>query len=443
MRVQSKTKGERKMKDPVSVGGHPKARRRLTIVGLLIAVMALPAFAADFAYVSVNGADLSNAGNINGCLLITSPCRTITHALQVVSPGSTIDIIASGTYDSFTATNAITVQADPGVTATIDVLPIPTGGTSITINAPGANVVLRGLTVTVAGGDGIVINDATGKGTVALEGLRIDGAGGANGINFEAGAQLQIENCTVSHMANNGVQLTAAGATIFVSDVEVLDNGQSGILLSGSQTAFLDGVHAEANAYGVYAAAGAVVDIRNSTAARSFWGPGFDLDATTADTTMLVSKSTSLRNVTYGVAMIVNSGFHGHLTVESSVIEGNVDGGIIGSGTGGGTMTVTDSKITRNTTGANVVGAGINFSSNGTNAPMYGMYVRNVIQENNGYGVLLGGTGTVATLEGNVLSGNSNGISLTGATAYSRGDNTFSNNRVNVAGGSLTPLGGL
>jgi len=427
------------MKDTVSCASHSRARGRSTLVGLLSAVMALPAFATNIAYVSAQeGRDIFGSGAPNRNCSVTSPCRTIGHALSVVSPGSTIDIIASGTYDAFAATNAITVQADPGVTATIDVVPTATGGTSISINAPSANVVLRGLTVRVFGGDGISINSAGTK--VSLEGLQVNGAGGGNGINFASGSELRVKDCVVSNMMLNGIQLTASGAAIFMNDVDVHDNGQSGILVSGQETAILERVRVSANSYGVYAASGASVDIRNSTAtdngnliAGSGPNPGgFILDASTASTVMLISKSASLRNLQGVVLDSPIPPYAGYLRVEDSLIEGNQFGGINALSDGGGSvLTVTDTKVILNG------GSGIGW---GGITPGNLTFAHNVIEQSE-YGTYLYQAGNV-TFDGNVVTNNGIGILLlAGTTAYSRGNNTIFGNGTNVSG-TLTTLSG-
>jgi hypothetical protein len=197
----------------------------------------------------------------------------------------------------------------------------------------------------------------------------------------------------------------------------------------------------------VYATSGALVDIRNSTASANTFAGGFNLNSTSADTTLLVSKSASLHNV-YGVLMVVPSGAHGFLTVESSVIEGNSYSGISdnqagvgGTGSsGGGSMTVVDSKLTANGFGAS--GNAIFYDGSNGNAARSATFARNVVDRNVTAGVVLAGTGTVATFEGNVVTNNSTGISVASGTANSRGDNTITGNTVNVFG-TLTPLTGL
>jgi hypothetical protein len=71
----------------------------------------------------------------------------------VVNAGGVVDIVGSGLYDRFTVKQAVTVKADPGVVAAIDV---PVSGTGITVNAASTDLVtLKGLTLHGNGGTGV------------------------------------------------------------------------------------------------------------------------------------------------------------------------------------------------------------------------------------------------------------------------------------------------
>jgi hypothetical protein len=59
---------------------------------------------------------------------------------SVVVPGGVVNIVGSGTYDTFTIAKAVTVQAEPGVVATISV---PTSGKDITVNAASTSMLHR------------------------------------------------------------------------------------------------------------------------------------------------------------------------------------------------------------------------------------------------------------------------------------------------------------
>ncbi|MFI5093881.1 MAG: hypothetical protein ACHQIK_10610 [Candidatus Acidiferrales bacterium] len=136
-------------------------RKNIAFLVLLVGASVAQVFAATTStiiYVNYNGSDKT------ACTRST-PCKTITHALTVVPVGGVVEIVGSGTYDSFVVTTALTVRVDPGVVATINV---PTSGTGITVNAASTDhVTLRGLTLQGSGGSGtgIQINSA-GRTTV-------------------------------------------------------------------------------------------------------------------------------------------------------------------------------------------------------------------------------------------------------------------------------------
>jgi hypothetical protein len=156
-------------------------------------------------FVKSTGSDSNTASNCGP----TTPCRSFAAALTVTDSGGEVVVLDSAGYGPtpINITQSVSITAPDGVYAGIAV------GT----------------------GDGVLIN-GTGI-AVSLQGLRINGTGGANGINFAAGSKLHIRNCIVSNMTTNGIQVTAASANVFIDDVEVRDNGQSGILLSGAMTA--------------------------------------------------------------------------------------------------------------------------------------------------------------------------------------------------------------
>jgi hypothetical protein len=128
-------------------------KKTIACLALLVTAGVTPMFAApDIVYVSFLGADGYPCTRI-------APCKTITHGLSVAPAGGKVDIIGSGTYDNFTVTQSVTVSAEPGVLADLDV---PASANGITINAGSSDiVVLRGLTIHGHGsGNGIQVNSA-------------------------------------------------------------------------------------------------------------------------------------------------------------------------------------------------------------------------------------------------------------------------------------------
>jgi hypothetical protein len=127
-------------------------KKKIACLALWLSVGMIPAFAADLVYVSFNGVDT------NPCTR-ASPCKTITHGLSLVAAGGRVDIIGSGKYDVFTITKSVTVSAEPGSMA---ILEVPASANGITVSAGSSDVVvLRGFTINGLGsGNGIVINSA-------------------------------------------------------------------------------------------------------------------------------------------------------------------------------------------------------------------------------------------------------------------------------------------
>jgi hypothetical protein len=109
--------------------------------------------------------------------------------LAQVNPDGEVLVLNSGAYGSMSITQGVTVVAPPGVYAGISVFP---GSDGITINAPGAKVVLKGLTV--------------------------NGQGGNNGIQIVDAAEVRVENCVIANfngsgMNGRGIRTTAGNAT--------------------------------------------------------------------------------------------------------------------------------------------------------------------------------------------------------------------------------------
>src|ERR1700739_2946594 len=137
----------------------------LVALGLLgIATPSAPPVARTF--VSTAGSDANLASNCGP----TTPCRTFGVALSDTSAGGEIVVLTSGGYGPapITITQSVSISAE-GVHAAVSVA----SGDGITINAPGATVELRGLTLVGVGGtNGVhVVNAAS----VVLSGLTISG----------------------------------------------------------------------------------------------------------------------------------------------------------------------------------------------------------------------------------------------------------------------------
>ena len=132
-----------------------------------------PATTAQRTFVASNGVDTKLCS-------LTAPCRDFTRAITQTSASGEVVVLDSAGYGAVTIKQSVSIIASPGIYAGISVF----GGDGVTVNAPGAIVVLRGLS--------------------------INGQGGNNGISLQAAARVRVENCVVSAMHVAGISDTAA-----------------------------------------------------------------------------------------------------------------------------------------------------------------------------------------------------------------------------------------
>jgi len=203
-------------------------------VGALLSLVCLSTFASATAqrtFVAHDGVDGPSCP-------ISAPCRQFAAAVAATSSGGEVIVLDSAGYGSVTITQSVSIIAPAGIYAGISVF----SGNGVTVDAPGATVVLRGLS--------------------------INGQGGATGIQFLQGARLRIENCAIANLGSAGIVQNASNSEMIVLDTIVRDNGGGGILVIADGTALLDRVRVEHNAVdGMYVlplTSGTTVNITHS-----------------------------------------------------------------------------------------------------------------------------------------------------------------------------------
>jgi nitrous oxidase accessory protein NosD len=168
----------------------------------------------------------------------TSPCRTFARALTVTQVDGELIVLDSGGYGpNLTINQGVQIQAPAGVYAGITT----TTGDAITVNAPSASVVLKGLT--------------------------INHAGGTDAIAITAVQALHVENCTITGFSS-GIVFDVAGS-LFVRESTFRRNSESGILLNtstGIVLASIDHCTFEKNDNGVWVDGNAKATVRGSLA---------------------------------------------------------------------------------------------------------------------------------------------------------------------------------
>lgn len=192
---------------------------RLSLPSLFVSALVAVAFspAADAAAQRTFVASYGSPANAAFNCSIAKPCRAFSEAIVVTNLGGEVVVLDSAGYGSVTVTKAVSIIAPAGIYAGISVF---SGNDGVSVNAPGAIVVLRGLS--------------------------INGQGGNRGIFFQAAARLRIENCVVSGMSVAGIAHNAAGGEMIVLDTIVRDTGGSGIVVVGDlPSAVLDHVRSE------------------------------------------------------------------------------------------------------------------------------------------------------------------------------------------------------
>ena len=208
-----------------------------------------PALTAPRTYVSPSGVDSIYANP--ACANIASPCQTLNYALSQTSWGGEVIVVASGSYAPVTITNSVTIEAAPGVYAGITA---PASGAGVTvIGVSGALVVLRGLTITIP-------------------------SGGADGIDFDSGADLSVEHCVINGSASEapyytGIYQGARESELFVKDtvIENFYEGAGVVIYSSSYGNSLSHVLLEDNDVGLVAVEGAAT-ISNSVSGSNYQG---------------------------------------------------------------------------------------------------------------------------------------------------------------------------
>lgn len=257
-------------------------KQGIFLVGALVLSAGLSEAQVPKTFVSVSGNDA------NDCLTAATACRTINAAITKVDVNGEVIVSETGSYAGAAITKSVRVNAPSGIVA-FAALPI-------TINAPAANVSLRGFTikaVTPGTGTGITVTDV---GNLTIESMVLDGW-------------------------SNGAVVAAVGAKVSVSDSIFRNNTAFGLIDQAASNVSVVRSKFEKNNNGFVVLNG---------------GPGS------------VSRSSATGNT--------QSGFgaqNGTLVVDRCLVANN------GSGLlafGGGLLRLANSSISGNTTGVNLSG---------------------------------------------------------------------------------------
>jgi len=208
--------------------------RRIALLAI-IAGFFFPLIASAPAHAQATRTWVSGVGDdVNPCSR-TAPCKTFPGAISKTAPGGEINCLDPGGFGAVTITKAITISCEIG-----------TAG------------------VLVQGTNGIIVS-AGANDVVQLKGLDIEGLNsGINGIQFNTGAALIVENTRIRNFTSFGINFAPSSgvATLNVKDSSITHNGSTtgggGVLVSAGASGFaralLSRVTVDRNFFGVSAA---------------------------------------------------------------------------------------------------------------------------------------------------------------------------------------------
>jgi hypothetical protein len=347
-------------------------------IALIAALTANPnAIAAQRTFVASFGDDAA------ACTL-AAPCRGFTAALAQTDAHGEIVVLDSAGYGRVTINKSVTIAAPAGIYA--------------------------GITV-FAGTNGIDINRFDG--VVVLRGLMINGQGGDDGINFDSGVELHVENCVVSNMSRYGFYSDASGARVFVKDSVFRGTAGQGVHLVNFAAAHLDRVRIE----------------RSESWGLLIWSDNARAAATVKDSSIVENGETAVRAVAYPGAEV-------RLSIEGSMITGNAGwlsvGGVRIESVGGSF----DATLVRNQIKDNGGHALWGSASQGGAAHIIAS--DNTIVSNDGDGLGLAiSDGTLVASRNTIGRNTGFGIRRVSGTVVSRGNNDVRDNGAGETSGVI------
>lgn len=301
-----------------------KIANRLFIFTLALFCFALTAHAQSTAqrtFVSTSGNDANTASLCSSA----NPCRSFGAALGVTSTNGEIVALTSGGYGAVMIDKGVQITAPTGVYAAISAL----SGDAITVNASGATVVLRGLTLNSLGA-------------------------ATNGINVAAVRSLYIEGCIVNGFRNNGIliSLTADLSEIYIKDTIVRNNSisgaGSGILITtttGTVKASISGCHLENNLNaGIRASNRSQVTVSNSVASGNAVGFSAFSDEAGVASQLTADQCVASFNNIFGFSAQGNNNGTATIRVARSTATNNSSYGFA-QGTGGAFISLGDNLV--------------------------------------------------------------------------------------------------
>ncbi|NBD09347.1 MULTISPECIES: right-handed parallel beta-helix repeat-containing protein [Corallococcus] len=270
----------------------PRRRLGITVVPALLCLLV-----SSVAWGQATRTWISGVGDDANPCSRTAPCKTFAGAISKTATGGELDAMDPGGFGALTITKSITVDGGPNAGGILNA-----GTHGIVVNAPGAVVILRNLTIqgTGTGLDGIRIMAAS---QVHIEGCTLMGFTGS-GIHVlaDAGApKLFVRNTSINGASSKPPAVptdTTAGIQV-ESGTAMIDHGQiiaaiTGLgALNGAQVTVNDTTFAGNSAEGVHAFGGATVTLERGVVAQNSTGIKADAPALVRISDVMVGHNTS------------------------------------------------------------------------------------------------------------------------------------------------------
>src|ERR1700692_2799812 len=177
-------------------------KRSLLMIGIGIAISLCAMTSA--AQAQATRTWVSGVGDDANPCSRTAPCKTWPGAISKTADCGEIDALDPGGFGTVTITKAITLDGGGGQVASI-------------LSSPGVN----GVNVSAQAADVIILRN-----------LRINGAGGATGVQVNTAAKVVIEKCDIFGFNTAAVNVTPGSATTVNVKIQetTLNNNQAGVL---------------------------------------------------------------------------------------------------------------------------------------------------------------------------------------------------------------------
>jgi hypothetical protein len=217
----------------------------------------------------------------------TAPCKTFAGAISKTAAGGEISVLDPGGFGAVTISKSMTING---------------GGELAGILSSGTN--------------GIVVNTSLTTDVVILRNLSINGArSGLNGISYLAGAQLAVENVSISGVTQSGIEVAHTGTGRLIVRNTDITGGLTGVkITSGSVAASLSDVSIRGATNGVDALSGSI-DIRDSDISQNS-GIGLLAEggSISLESSLLSGNAIGLQAQTGSTVRIVNNGIYNNGT---------------------------------------------------------------------------------------------------------------------------------